>query len=388
MIENKKRSRAGKGFALLMVMMLMVMAVVLGMSYLSIAAVKTQSSSNFVSCAQARYLAESGLEHAMYILQTDPDALTASSEAHPLGPYSIDGGSEQYVLYATNDSPGHFILTAKGTTGSISQKASATAIRSGGPEINVSKAMLATSLLVKLPSTLTVNGDFHVNGKLINYARINGDVSATLGVTDTLHLIDRILNPQTQDLPSLTNSDYKKYDLFGQTFDAATPKKMAVFEANDPLANGGAITSDNPGGVVSLKPDHGQTTLPDNFKFQGTLVTSGDLVLDGANIELTAVDGFPAIVCSGNIVITPRTRVTINGVVLVRGWGGIVADSGGAAGAETTINGGIAGQTFGYDYYLGGKSHVLNYDADRCALYDVANPNSKPVAVHFEHWIR
>jgi len=98
---------------------------------------------------------------------------------------------------------------------------------------------------------------------------------------------------------------------------------MATFAANNSLTNGGAISTSNPGGVWSLLPIYGKNdAAATTSSSKERLATTGDLVLDGGNIELTAVDGFPAIVCGGNITITSRTRVTINGMVLIQGAAG------------------------------------------------------------------
>ena len=244
-----------------------------------------------------------------------------------------------------------------------------------------------TRTLVKLPPTLTVNGDFHVNGKLTNYARIIGSASGTTGVQDPQNRIDNVVVAGTQDVPTLAVNDYRNYHLMGASYSAATLPAVATFSASNSLTNGGAITASNPGGVVALTPVLGNTTLPNNFKFQGTLVTTGNLILDGGNIELTAVDGFPAIVCNGNIVITTRTRVTINGMVLMQGNGGIVPSITGSAGSTSVINGSITGITSGYDYNLAG-THVLNYNAGRNSLYDVTDSSTSSIAVHFDNWIR
>jgi len=74
---NKNRRQVDKGFALLLVMIMVAVAVVLGVSYLSIASARCKARATLSSCSIARSLAESGLEHAMYILQTAPDSITS-----------------------------------------------------------------------------------------------------------------------------------------------------------------------------------------------------------------------------------------------------------------------------------------------------------------------
>ena len=146
---------------------------------------------------------------------------------------------------------------------------------------------------------------------------------------------------------------------------------------NDPLADGGAITSKNPAGVVYLRPRWGNTvTLRTGLKFKGTLVIKGNIRLAGRNITITPVDGFPAIVATGAVWVTSGARdVTINGLVsadygiLSQGW---------TVRSRTTINGALLSKWRGYSASLMG-SHRLNYDADRAKVYDMSVPSSKRV---------
>ncbi|MDP6044435.1 MAG: hypothetical protein QGG25_02410 [Phycisphaerae bacterium] len=113
------------GFALLMVLLLIATAAVVGASYIQGAQVKTASTDNLMLGCQARYLAESGLQHGLYALQTR--AIGFGTEASPNGPYHVESGDGGYVFYiSATSSPQDYQITATGTEGRISQTVSMT----------------------------------------------------------------------------------------------------------------------------------------------------------------------------------------------------------------------------------------------------------------------
>ncbi|MFB3891503.1 MAG: PilX N-terminal domain-containing pilus assembly protein [Phycisphaerae bacterium] len=375
-----------KGFALILVMLLVAIAVVLGVSYASVASLKAAGSDNYANASRAKYLAESGLQHAMWIVQNNPNLLANSSAAAPLGPYYLDSTNDRYVFYGAADPlvPGRFVLTAKGIAGTVTQLASASVLRSAASTISFSRNMMVKMASTWLPGCLTVNSDLYVQGSLVNFARIHGNVAASGTLTDSLGLISGTKAPGTAGItmPTITRDSYKNYTLYGV---ACTKTDMtgAVFNSTDPLTNGGAVSATNPGGVVYLTK--AVVSLPSNFNFTGTLVTDGDLILNGSNINLTAVDGFPAIMAK-RILVAPNARVTVNGGVVVDN--GIVPSASGSAGSVTTVNGPLIGNSStGYDYYLTG-THTLNYNASRSQLLDMANPNGGVSTVTLQTWIK
>jgi len=116
--------RGSGGFALLMVLMLIVTAAVVGISYIHGAQVKTASTGNLMQASRARYLAESGLQHGLYALQTQATPFGAA--AAPNGPYHVDPGDGGYVFYmAATSTPGDYRIVASGSQGAISQEVSA-----------------------------------------------------------------------------------------------------------------------------------------------------------------------------------------------------------------------------------------------------------------------
>jgi len=116
-----------KGFALVLVLVAVGVAVVLGFSYVRSTTVKLVSSNSLVAATRAKYLAESGLQHAMYVLWTNPAALNGS-QANPLGPFNADGSGHSYVFYAVPDAQRTwtYVVVARATCGEVTQESGIT----------------------------------------------------------------------------------------------------------------------------------------------------------------------------------------------------------------------------------------------------------------------
>lgn len=123
--------RNSKGFALLIVLVLVAIAGTMGLSYLSAASVKVNSSANMAASVRCRYLAEAGIEHALQVLRTDTSSLPGSGSA--AGPFQLDSGDGSYWFWGqATDEEGEYLLIARGGIGSITRELSATArVRSG-----------------------------------------------------------------------------------------------------------------------------------------------------------------------------------------------------------------------------------------------------------------
>ena len=104
----RRSRRQRRGFSLLIVLMLVGFASTLGISYMSSASIKSASADNMAQSVRSRYLAEAGLEHAAWMLKTNPSGLPAS----PAGSYSIDSSDDGYYFWgqATGDQ-GMYLLS-------------------------------------------------------------------------------------------------------------------------------------------------------------------------------------------------------------------------------------------------------------------------------------
>jgi hypothetical protein len=103
-----------------MVLMLITTASIVGVSYIYGSQIKTAGTNNLIFASEARYLAESGLQHGLYALQTR--ATPFGSEAAPNGPYHTIAGDGGYVFYITATAvPNDYRIVATGTEGGMSQ---------------------------------------------------------------------------------------------------------------------------------------------------------------------------------------------------------------------------------------------------------------------------
>jgi len=310
------------------------------------------------------------VHHALYVLRTNPDALDNSLKS-PLGPYYADDSKDSYTFYVVKDAdkPGVYTLVAEAVCGNVKQRSTMIVLRGSDAKLEIPYGVMSGGGFLWCPSSVKIKGNAHFNGSFFNMGKIDGDVSATGSIWDLLHGITGDLNPNAayQELPSIKWDSYKSYVINGVTYSAAK-LKTNEFKKNDPLANGGSITDTNIGGVVWLVPKSGSyVVLPKNLKFKGTLIIDGHLVIDGSNVKLEAVEGFPAIVTTGRIYVTNSGKADIKG--LVKASGGLVS-LGYTPNAETKIKGGLISDNRVYDSGLRGE-HNLEYKANRCAIYDV-----------------
>jgi len=119
----RRPRRQRRGFSLLIVLMLVGFASTLGISYMSSASIKSASADNMAQSVRSRYLAEAGLEHAAWMLKTNPSGLSSVAT----GPFSIDATDDAYYFWgqATGEQ-GMYLLTGRGVVGSLVRNVSAT----------------------------------------------------------------------------------------------------------------------------------------------------------------------------------------------------------------------------------------------------------------------
>ena len=113
---------------MILVLTMVVVASIMGMSYLSIASVKLAGSTNMVRASQAMYLAESGIQHALWLLRSDSADLASATQASPLGPFQLDSDGGQYRLYVEpTGTPLQYAVVSQGTAMGITRTSRAMA---------------------------------------------------------------------------------------------------------------------------------------------------------------------------------------------------------------------------------------------------------------------
>lgn len=372
---RKDRNRR-RGIAMVIVLVMLATATILGMAYLQSSSVRRLGSANLPAATRAKYLAESGLQHAMHLLRTDLETMVGSSAAAPVGPFFIDGTSSNYRFYAeaVPEELGTYVLRAVGDSGTVQQRCAATVRLAAAPEVTTSFALMVDGELIT-PAALTVHGDIYATEVVWNYGTIDGNVLSSDWVWDLLSRVTglKLTLVPPRALPAVSAIDYAEYKLFETPYNRVVVNGLTDLGPSHPLADGGAVTAANPGGVVKVVPD-GQLTLKGDLNFQGTLIVIGDIELDGTSIKLNAVDGFPAIICTGKIIARGGAQATINGLVVADGGIGPCHDD---HSSQTAIQGGVVSKLVGYHSSLTG-THELTYEPGRCRIYDFSEEAKLP----------
>jgi len=176
------------GVAMLLVLATIAMASVLGLSYLSVTSVKFAGSANLLRATRSRYLAESGLQHAMHLLRTGSPALSAATSANPMGPFHADGTSDSYVFYHEQISPGEYRVTARATCGELTRTSTAhVRVRSDYASRLQELDPEHCWRLGELGGTVAVDQEHHSDGTYENgvllgqFGAIGGDLDTAVG---------------------------------------------------------------------------------------------------------------------------------------------------------------------------------------------------------------
>ncbi len=362
-IRKSNCYRRRGGFALVLVMIFVVTAVILGLSYMSSASIHTAVSKNLLSQAQARYLAESGIQHGMYLLKNDPNVTGAR------GPFTLRNSVETYnITISPGAQPGTWTIGSTANVKATHRTTSATVSRVACPPIKLKQGMFVGNGSVSFPWGLVLNSDVQINGYCFNLADINGSVTATQGVDDYCWRISGDVDGSAQAVtpPAVTVAQYSDtYSLNGQNY-TSTVRSDAQLKSDSNLGGGAAITATNIGGVVYLRPAGGTVQLWSNFTFQGTIVIDGNVEIMGTGVTLTAVNGFPAIVASGCIKVDRNATAVVNGLVVAKQ--GVISNAANSA-SSLTINGGLLCDSTGVSGGLAG-SYSVTYQKDRAQIYD------------------
>lgn len=375
------RGRKQRGFALLLVMILLAMGVILGVSYASSASMSRTCSTNQAQMVRARYLAESGLQHAMYLMRRHPDLLQSQTT---LGPFSVDASGGTYTLIAAPTGvPGQFSVVSSASFGRSVQSCNMLAqcqVGQSGPSIT--QSLLVGGGISWVPSGGRITGPVHTNGHLFNFGRISGATTASGVVINA-----GVISPAPQggveavEMPSFSPDDYEHYLYNGQIGRALVLTDNEI-RVNESFNNGRAITAANPAGVVIVTPSSSAgVRIENNVKFQGTLIVRGDVLFDGKHVTMAAEEGFPALIVTGTMLMGSGKDLTVDGLTYIKQ--GIQASN--DSGTDMTVNGAlVCGATAFWPGLRG--SYNVNFDAARTTLVSPTGAGGRDGAVLVQRW--
>jgi hypothetical protein len=291
----------------------------LGWSYLATHSTVVPEAVNRYGAVRAQYLAESGAAIASHFLMYPPTTVPACDYWHGANNIAVDAGNDYTNVTVTQDSNNRdtFTITAVGValnpdaTVRGKQTIVAKVIRPPSGKLRIPFALLADTSAMggtfTVPSTVKLYGDLHGEGGSISSSGWSqSKVSATgavcwssCGGTGPPSAI--VPNAASFPFAPISAANYATYSVQGSTYRAYTYSNNSMSSAQagtlNTLLNG--TMANNPGRVVY---GLGNLRLDDNATLNCTLAVTGDLQVNGSNIQVTAVQDYPAAVVSGNII--------------------------------------------------------------------------------------
>jgi Tfp pilus assembly protein PilX len=302
-----------RGVALVLVLAAIALASVLGFAMLSSSSLQAQLSQNTTQSAAADYLAESGVQAALYYLQY-PSRRPPGWDATP-----------GYYIHAQNQSLGSAIGGTFDLTVQPTSKRDEYLIRSTGRATTSAPARSLTVRAKVKRAKITSAGHFAGNITLPTRTSVSGTIESKGTITNntgsTLTLVaDTALSPSAFEAPALGAVNFfgadttdGKYICPDGTVGYAQEILAVPLVIPAPAAN-------NPGQVYyyenPLLPDVNQT-LP--LTINGTLVVKGgSLSVRASNFIINPLAGYPALVVEKDLNMY-RTNATLaaNGVVWI-----------------------------------------------------------------------
>lgn len=344
-----------RGVALVMVVMVVALATVLGYVMLSTATLQHHAGSNQTKLLSADYLAESGLNIAMYYLQYPAQAPALNAAGHWAGmngEYTLPNGSPASLSVTVTQVMDDTVVPAEAVPWLYEIAASASVGSSTDPSHRVTRTSGARVFVqtesVMRPGALVVNSTLPLNGPVTVYGDVYAPKTMSMkaaapaatvygyGYAPTpfmtsyptykqpTKLYAPISNPTAGAAIAPTNDDVNRYTTYkvdGEPYDADGDDDGDGLLGSILSGVLGLITvaptEENPAGVIYKE---GTYELQDNVTINGTLVVEGNLLVKGANITINPQPGFPALIVTGNLEIYQQGKsLTSNGLTYVGG---------------------------------------------------------------------
>jgi Tfp pilus assembly protein PilX len=325
------RTAKEKGAALIITFIFMVSLTIITSAYLFMVTYGTRNVNAQVNNAKAVYLADAGLNKAVwYLTNTAPDGSTdgswrttaypAVAGANPTDPQQESLGSGVYVMWVET-SGSNIMVTARGTVNNIARTVRETVTLTAGVPEAFNYAQFSVDNIDFDDSDGTVTGNI-ASGD-------NVDNESGMTITGTVTEDSTVAMP-TADLASYA----------------------AI--ATTTVTGNRTFTAGTYSGIWYVS---GNATLRDGVTFNGTLIAGGNIVLTNVdNFTSTPTSNYPALVAGGDVRGDNMTEANITGLIFAAD--DITIDDG----EDNTVNGSlISGDDFSIQ---DGADWSITYDAD------------------------
>ena len=388
---------APRGVALVLVLAVMAIAAIMSMAVLSSAALQAQVKGNAVQAAEAQYLAESGVNLALYYLQNPAEAPVLAASVYP-GETGVTFGADvagTCDITVTNAGADVYEIIATGHAGTDPAGRTSRELK-----VRVNVAMeyrivhaLNTITNFDAPACLTVNGDVRSDGVFnLLGATIVGDVYAQ-GSTNLATWITAPAVP-ARAVPTMAQL------AINTTLGAAVPyynyrDANGAVQVGYPQVLPATVTG-------TLAP---AVTNPMNVWYANDSVTLGDCAIDGTivirgaarNLNVAGVArvtpraGMPGVIVNGSIRfqagVATLKQLTVDGVC----YTGTNVSSTGlfATNCELVVNGALmlsSPSSVPIASALFAGPVTVNYVSANVRVPDLSTSNRVPTSVKIVRW--
>lgn len=320
----------------MMVVAVVGIAAVLGYVMLSTATMQNRAGGNQVRLVSADYLAESGLNVAMYYLQYPAKAPSLNGDGYWPGTtanYTLPNGLPATLAVAVTKVTGHdwtYELTSAATVGAYTETR---ITRTAGARVYVRNEYVVKQAATfnhntTLYGPITVVGDVYSSKSLALRIGVSAPTVSGIGYCKTATTGIgwgtpaggwKAITSNAATVPATGEVNlYKSY-----TFDDA-PYTAEPLAAGPLTGSAGVPTlakslQHNPAGIFYRNATSGGAfVLGSNVTIYGTLVVEGDLQIQGSNILIKPEPGYPALIVTGTLeIFHPGNSLTVNGAVYV-----------------------------------------------------------------------
>jgi hypothetical protein len=393
----------------MLVMTVVAIASVLGFVMLSSASLQNRAGANEGRQMSADYLAESGINLAMYYLQYPENAPALNVDGYWSGTggaiglaSSIDGTVNVTVTRDASDKWTYEIVSAA-TAGTNSNTR---VTRTGGARVYVRneyqiKHAGAFNNNASVPVGTAFTGDVWSYKSLGLKSGVPSASVSGVGYCKTATTGVGWVNPaggfkavvlQTAASPDNTLINlYKTYIASDVTYncDVIPTSTASLTGSVGTLTKTTSAT--NPAGIWYRNATSGGAfVLNDNVTINGTLVVEGDLQIKGTGIVITPQAGYPALIVTGTLeIFQPSKNITTNGATYV---GTILKSNGTPLSAAVSsifnVNGGLligtlSGTPVSASYNV---VTVVKYDATKAKAPDLTSSLRTATGVSIQRW--
>jgi hypothetical protein len=409
----------------MMVIAVIAIASILGYVMLSSASLQNHAGGNQMKLVSADYLAESGLNIAMYYLQYPDRAPALNADGYWSGmnsEYTLPNGSPATLTVAVTPAmdnsappkpvPWTYEVGTSASVGSAGDPARRVT-RTTGARIYVRNEYVNRPGAVVANNNITFYGPITTSGDVygsktmaiktgsltpaINGAGYSQSSTTISGYTTPRDGYYAITNTASGTPIAPSNSNVNLYKTY--VAEDGEQHSAGLIQSVTNILTGllGLLfpppSEDNPAGVIYKDATSSPLVLDDNQTINGTLVVEGDLRIKGTNITINPQPGFPALIVTGNLEIYQSGKnLTANGLTYVGGQlkhnnNGLPAPSPALA-STFTVNGALVfGSTTTAPIPLGYNVKTqINYNATKAHAPELTTALRKPKGVTIVRW--